>query len=103
MVGRDSALQATSHELACVVGIAAANNHHGIDAVEQLLKRLLMILGGMTNGVNKANLGMRIFFSDGSSKHGRVTYLSSGLAHNSQAVLRVAAHIFEFLNHIKAG
>src|SRR5579864_6669992 len=63
----DAFFAATHYQLTGVVGVFAAYNDHRFNLVKQVYQGLLMLLGGMANGVDKTDIGSGIKSGNGDS------------------------------------
>ena len=97
----NAALAAAGHQLAGIVGVAAADHDHRLDLVQQPLQRLLMVLGGVAHGVDETNLGVRIQPGDGGADLGYVVGRRRRLAHDAEPSVRITADFLGDLNHVE--
>ncbi len=78
------ALAATVHQTAGVVGMMAADHHHGLHPTQQLLQRDLTIFRGLTYCINELNLGMGIELGNLGPHRGGYGGGGGGLADNAK-------------------
>lgn len=99
MVDRFSSGAAEVDELAGVVGVAPADDNHGLGALEEPFEGALMFLGGLADGVDGVDFGFGVFRLDGFNDTLHLVQCGRGLADNAEAGDGVGGHFVDGFDH----
>src|SRR5262249_4525700 len=99
---RHAPLATARYEFSRVVRVSAADDHHGIDSIEQVFQGLLVLLGGMADRVGKSNFRVRIQPGDSRPDGSYVCRRRRRLADDAELDVGIAANFFRSLDHVEA-